>query len=442
MSWQQRVIIGLGIVAFGACSAEGTQGPSPDTPSGADLLDVAVAADTPGPDTAADAGPDRAGPDLAGVDTDPDPGCAGDFCAASPEYAPDPAAWGPFPVGVTTTSLELYDHEGHPRSIRIEIWYPTTDEFRDGPFESINFYEDAPPDLKPLVEEFKDQLPDIEVEVTRDTPPRRGDGPYPLVIFSHGAYGIRFQSVFFTVPLASHGYVVASIDHTGNVLYDLLAADGYNLDDMVLSALDRPTDAILTTTLMTTKNETPGDLLEGMIRPEAIGISGHSFGGFTSLLVSMLDPRIKAAVPQSPASGFLGVMGWDLAEFPVPVMLQGSTLDGTLDPTVELTPAYGKLPAPKFYFELKEGGHFTYSDICRLDLLYIANSLGIKDADNALNDGCADYNIPTEIAHPMINQFAIGFFNYYLRGSTGSLEYFDAGAAEMYTDELVYQSEM
>ena len=380
--------------------------------------------------------------DVVEVSPDPDPGCAGDFCAASPEHAPDPSQWGPFPVGVTTTSLDLYDHLGHPRTINIEIWYPTTDDFADGPFEAIDFYTDAPDDLKPIVEVYEEQLPDIEVPVTRESPPRRGDGPYPLIIFSHGAYGIRFQSVFYTVPLASHGYVVASMDHTGNVLYDLLRAEGYNLDDMVLSALDRPYDAVMTTTLMTTRNETKGDLLEGMIIPEQIGISGHSFGGFTSLVTAMLDPRIKAAVPQAPASSFLGIMGYDLADFPCPVMLQGASLDGTLDPDIELTPAYGKLPPPKFLFELKTGGHFTYSDICMLDLLFIANSLGIEGADNALDDGCAEFNLSTEIAHPMINQFAIGFFNYYLRGSTGSLKYFDEAAGAVFADELVYQNDI
>ena len=103
---------------------------------------------------------------------------------------------------------------------------------------------------------------------------------------------------------------------------------------------------------------------------------------------------------------------------------------------------YKEYPSPKFYFELNAGGHFTYSDICQLDLLYIANDLGIDDADNALNDGCADYNVPSEIAHPLIRQFGIGFFNYYLRHSDESLQWFNAEAAAMFPEILTYLDDM
>ena len=421
--------------------------------SAADTADVLVAADgnaaeSRAPDSSlTDAGSlDTAAADAeadaATVEVDDTPGCAGDFCAAGPEHAPDPSKWGPFPVGVTTTYLDLVDHLGEPRTIRVEIWYPTTDEYREGPFDQIDFYDDAPPEAKDRVEKFSLQLPPIEVQASRDTPVRTGDGPYPLVVFSHGAYGIRFQSVFYTVPLASHGYVVAAMDHTGNVLYDLLAADGYNFDDMILSALDRPYDVVVTTAMVTSRSRKKGDMLYGSVREDAIGLSGHSFGGFTSFLVPFLDPRIKAVVAHSPATSFLSMLGYDVKDFPAPVMIQGGMLDKTLDPEKEVYPIWPKLPAPKFQFMLKTGGHFTYSDICLLDLVYIAESLGFDDATNALDDGCADFNLDPDVAHVMINQFAIGFFNYYLRGSKDSLKYFDADAAKKLEADLQYQIEL
>jgi predicted dienelactone hydrolase len=43
----------------------------------------------------------------------------------------------------------------------------------------------------------------------------RAAGQYPLVLFSHGNAGIRFQSLFLAAHLASHGYIVASPDHQG-----------------------------------------------------------------------------------------------------------------------------------------------------------------------------------------------------------------------------------
>ena len=44
------------------------------------------------------------------------------------------------------------------------------------------------------------------------------DGPYPLIVFSHGNGGLGVQSFFLTEYLASHGYVVVCPDHTGNSL--------------------------------------------------------------------------------------------------------------------------------------------------------------------------------------------------------------------------------
>jgi len=232
------------------------------------------------------------------------------------------------------------------------------------------------------------------------------------------------------------------MDHAGNVLFDIFEEDGYNPDDLILSALNRPLDARATLDRMLELNEKAGHFFQGTIIPEAVGISGHSFGGFTSLHQGFDDSRIKAVVAHAPATSPLGIMGFKMAEFPVPAMLMAGTLDGTLAVEKEMAPAYEKMPPPKFFFELLTGGHFTYSDICLLDLVYIAEDLGIDDAGNALDDGCADFNVSTDIAHPLIRQFGIGFFNHYLRNSSGSLEYFDGDAAAAAQEHLFYKYEM
>ena len=47
------------------------------------------------------------------------------------------------------------------------------------------------------------------------------DGPRPVLVFSHGNSGVRWQSPFFTEYLASHGWVVVAPDHVGNTLFDM-----------------------------------------------------------------------------------------------------------------------------------------------------------------------------------------------------------------------------
>src|SRR5262249_56282777 len=61
--------------------------------------------------------------------------------------------------------------------------------------------------------------PPVMRDAVRDAGPRPGS--YPLVMFSHGFGGHRRQSTFLCTHLASHGYVVAACDHTGNTLFDV-----------------------------------------------------------------------------------------------------------------------------------------------------------------------------------------------------------------------------
>lgn len=49
--------------------------------------------------------------------------------------------------------------------------------------------------------------------------PENADGKYPLVVFSHGAFGIKDSNESAYEELASHGYVVCSIDHPGHSFY-------------------------------------------------------------------------------------------------------------------------------------------------------------------------------------------------------------------------------
>lgn len=49
--------------------------------------------------------------------------------------------------------------------------------------------------------------------------PKNANGKYPLVVFSHGSLGIKNANISAFEELASHGYVVCSIDHPGHSFY-------------------------------------------------------------------------------------------------------------------------------------------------------------------------------------------------------------------------------
>ncbi|MCP8968114.1 alpha/beta hydrolase family protein [Ectobacillus ponti] len=65
---------------------------------------------------------------------------------------------------------------------------------------------------KNRVEEFTDKGGNRFVNV-EFWYPEHADGTYPLLVFSHGAYGIKASNTSTYNELASHGYIVVSIDH-------------------------------------------------------------------------------------------------------------------------------------------------------------------------------------------------------------------------------------
>jgi len=160
---------------------------------------------------------------------------------------------------------------------------------------------------------------------------------------------------------------------------------------------------------------------------DKIGISGHSLGGITATIMPCVDPRFDVAILHSPAISVGQLVGsCDPDHYPVPMLVQGGTLDDTLPWCGQYCDyknfVLGEMP--KYMTEVIDGGHFTFSDICRLDLVSLAEEIDLgSNADDALSDGCADFNVPYEKAHKVIDYYATAFLNHYLRGSAASLDY-------------------
>ena len=374
--------------------------------------------------------------------TDNGPYCANDTCAAGPSQAPDPTKMGPFPVGVKTVILKTKDHRGRPRTLRTEIWYPGVLGTGDAKKYAYDLKADAKAELPAAYEKVKDAKTPLVFEsdahagMDLDT----AHGPYPLVVFSHGAYSIRFQSLFFTIFLASHGYIVVAPDHQNNTLYDLLAY-GYDQGKIAESAADRMLDGDFIVDHFINENKDPKSFLHGAIDTENIGFCGHSFGGFLSLYEGGRNPKVKAVISFAPETEILPLWKVKPETFPVPFMISAGEMDKTLDYEKQTHSFYEAASAPKYLVTLTRGGHYSYSDICRMDLSALAKELDYSDGADALSDGCGTENIPYDLAHKVLRHYGIGFFNYYLRGSTGSFKYLDQASAAQYGKELKYEYE-
>ncbi len=203
----------------------------------------------------------------------------------------DPFMRGPFPVGVK--SQDLIDSK-RGRKIPIEIWYPATDEYLG----------------MDLDEKTKDKyrlFSRVKQEAVRDAPIRKGI--FPLVMFSHGYSGHRRQSTHFCCHLASHGYIVSSPDHLGNTIFEMLENYTFNKkvatpEDMIKitksSMIDRPLDISFVIDSLLAGGTS---ISKTSINVKKIGMTGHSFGGWTTLKVCEKEDRICAALPLAPAGG-------------------------------------------------------------------------------------------------------------------------------------------
>lgn len=353
------------------------------------------------------------------------------FPPAGPDAAPDPSAMGPYPVGVIT--IELLDESrpddmGQPRQLVTEIWYPAVEEVRGQPGYVYTEEDLLTAEARAVLEVPLDV--ELATEAVRDAAPREGGDAFPIVLFSHGSSGVRMQSTFLTVFLASHGYVVAAPDHLGNTLSDAVVAGGPSTEAQFESLGLRPDD--MGFVLAHLQGLSGDDPLGSIIDGERVGAAGHSFGALTTLRMLAQGRPIDVAVAQAPPGPdvvWFGGLPVAPEDFDLPVMIHAGEVDATT-PLADAEAIYARLEPPRSLLTVAAGGHFTFSDMCMLDAEAIeaATQIGLADA---LDDGCLPENIAPALALPLQRHFAIGLFNGHLRDSPGSLALLTTEAADV-----------
>jgi dienelactone hydrolase len=172
---------------------------------------------------------------------------------------------------------------------------------------------------KNRVEEFSDKGENRFVNV-EFWYPKNTDGKFPLLVFSHGASGIKASNASTYTELASHGYVVVSIDHPYHSFYTK-SEDGtvaminsdYNreitnlntkgvytneeLNGLIQKWMKLRTDDmnfVIDTILK--KAESDNNPIYQQINTEKIGVFGHSMGGAASVWLGRERDDIDAVV--------------------------------------------------------------------------------------------------------------------------------------------------
>ena len=239
--------------------------------------------------------------------------------------------------------------------------------------------------------------------------------------------GNRRYSATYTAHLASHGYVVASPDYP---LTNLNAPGGPRVSDV----LSQPGDVTFIIDNLLAFSGQAGHPLEAAIDEEAIGLSGHSLGGMTTVLASygpLRDPRVKAALPMAAPACLIGAAAYETPA--VPMLVMGGTADRVVNWPSARAP-YDMAPPPKYLLALLGGNHMRFADLDVEDTFLpeleslpgfaqettrVAAATG-ADLMNCVGSTPAD--LPTEPPltgerqRALVRLFATAFFDRHLKG--------------------------
>jgi hypothetical protein len=224
---------------------------------------------------------------------------AGQAAGVTPEL---PTPSGSHRIG--TRVLHLRD-PARGRELMVQLWYPTADP----PREAAPYVPDTAVLAAMRDESYYGQPAEVlerwrrvKTHAAADASPS-GDGRTPL-LFSHGLGVSRSNYTALAEELASHGYIVATIDHHEGGFTRLpdgrapSAGAGRDLGDPAALGgvvADWVRDASFV--LHRLRDTTPGSPARDVarrVRRDAAGMLGHSLGGAAALDACLLDRRFRA----------------------------------------------------------------------------------------------------------------------------------------------------
>jgi predicted dienelactone hydrolase len=202
---------------------------------------------------------------------------------------------------------------------------------------------------------------------------------------------------------------VVSADHTGNARMTII--DGklitFQPTERASSAKDRPLDVSFLLDKMIEWDRGGDKRFAGKIDTERVAISGMSFGSFTSHWASDADKRFKAVVAMSGAPP-------SHSNLAIPTLRMLGTEDRTLGVVgnAAIRKNHEIHQGPAFLLEMKNGGHYSFTDIFKLTKQF-GDGVG---KGKRLTSGEELTYTSMETTYKIINSYSIAFLGYYLKG--------------------------
>ena len=195
------------------------------------------------------------------------------------------------------------------RKIMVQIWYPTQknkNKLRSPYIDNIDLRVKAIGAAGGFPGWLSGHMNLIKTHSYLMGEPLSAQGPYPLLILSHGLTGMRQIHTSLIENLASHGYVVAAVDHpydcnltvfqdgtVANYRSDITGhPDSVNIRKMQLST--RVNDIVFVLEKISELHSSSS--LGEIINLSKVGVLGHSYGGATAINSTFNDSRFRACL--------------------------------------------------------------------------------------------------------------------------------------------------
>jgi predicted dienelactone hydrolase len=361
-----------------------------------------------------------------------------------------PKPSGPYPVG--TLNLHLVDparqeqyapasgapeagepEGGRPRELMVQVWYPAAADSEGATAPWMQDMQVMGPAISQQIGMppfFLGHVAYVRTHAILEAPLAPGGEAFPLLLFSHGWGGFRQQNSFQMQELASHGFVVAAVQHPygavatvfpdGRVAYNnpealpVGAAQAEFLPAAWALADQWAGDLGFVLDYLSAQNAAgSGSPFSGRLDLDQVGVFGHSTGGGAAVEFCGREARCRAG------------LGLDAYLTPVSqAVLQAGLEQPFLFLYSELWPSeqndrlleqlFANSPVPLQAFTILGTDHYDFSDLPMLSPL--SAQLGLKGPLNGAR------------VLRIINDYSLDFFSHYLKGKTSDLLQGDTGS--------------
>lgn len=289
-----------------------------------------------------------------------------------------PAPTGPYLLGTDIFHLidplrdeEFTEETGDNREFMMQLWYPRENTsigdlvpYMD--YHTFHWLKQQSP--LPLF-----MIPDhaytfIHTHALTNAIPTRKNTSFPLIIFSHGYDGVRAIYTSLIENLASHGFIVAALDHPyiagitvfpdGRIInLAPVPTNPAKREEYFHKALDAVTGDITCALNFLTDLARTNITWNHLLDLSHVGVYGHSFGGGAAAMICHLDDRVTAGLALD--GYFQGDVVDQGLDKPFLMMLA----EGHFDKDTVTQTLWTKITGGAYRAEVMGSTHYGYTDV-------------------------------------------------------------------------------